>query len=201
MAVLRSSGASPFVRKCAMAILMLGLQDRIHSEPANTADPLDTLRQQNPLGKIPALVLDDGEVLYDSRVILAYLDHLAGGSRLYPADPMQRIRAMRLEALADGIMDAAILQVYEERYRQPHERSASWVERQAERVASALAALERDLPPATGTPTIGSIATACALGYLDLRFEGAWRRGHPALTAWLEAFRANVPAFDATATG
>ena len=150
MAVLRSAVSSPFVRKCAIATIVLGLEDKVESLPASTADPLDPLRQQNPLGKIPTLVLDDGRCLYDSRVIMAYLDHLAGGNRLYPSDPMDRIDAMRLEALADGIMDAAILQVYEKRYREEHERSVSWVERQAERVASALAVLEAGPPPGIG---------------------------------------------------
>ena len=199
MAVLRSAVSSPFVRKCAIATIVLGLEDKVESLPASTADPLDPLRQQNPLGKIPTLVLDDGRCLYDSRVIMAYLDHLAGGNRLYPSDPMDRIDAMRLEALADGIMDAAILQVYEKRYREEHERSVSWVERQAERVASALAVLEAGPHQASGAPNVGSIAVACALGYLDLRFEGAWRRTHPALVAWLDAFKAAVPAYDATA--
>lgn len=177
---------------------MLGLEGEIETLPANTADPLDPLRQQNPLGKIPSLILDDGNALYDSRVIMAYFDHLAGGNKLYPDEPMQRIEAMKLEALADGIMDAAILQVYEKRYRQEHERSHSWVERQAERVAAALAHLEAKPPVATGAPTVGTIALACALGYLDFRFEGAWRRSYPAMVAWLDAFRAAVPAYDAT---
>lgn len=198
MAILRSSAASPFVRKCTIACIMLGLDGEIETLPANTADPLDPLRQQNPLGKIPSLILDDGNALYDSRVIMAYFDHLAGGNKLYPDDPMQRIEAMKLEALADGIMDAAILQVYEKRYRHEHERSHSWVERQAERVAAALAHLEAKPPVATGAPTVGTIALACALGYLDFRFEGAWRRSYPAMVAWLDAFRAAVPAYDAT---
>lgn len=198
MAILRSSPASPFVRKCTIATIVLGLESHIESQSASTSDPLDPLRQQNPLGKIPTLILDDGETLYDSRVIMAYLDQAAGGNKLYPADPKERIKAMKLEALADGIMDAAILQVYEKRYREPGERSHSWTERQADRVNQALAVLEETPPLASGAPTVGSIALACALGYLDFRFEGAWRRTHPALVAWLNAFRAAVPAFDAT---
>ena len=198
MASLRSSASSPFVRKCSIAAITLGLEAQIQSVPADTNDPLDPLRQQNPLGKIPALVLDDGQTLFDSRVILAYLDHLAGGNRIYPADPMERIQTLRLEALADGIMDAAVLQVYEKRYRAEHERSISWLERQSDRVTAALTHLEQNLPTATGAPTAGTIAVACALGYLDLRFEGAWRRTQPGLVAWLDAFRATVPAYDAT---
>ena len=199
MAILRSAAASPFVRKCTVAAIVLGLEHQIESQPANTSDPLDPLRQQNPLGKIPTLILDDGQTLYDSRVIIAYLDHLAGGDRLFPADPMQRIATLKLEALADGIMDAALLQVYEKRFRQEGERSHSWMERQAERVSAALAHLCEAMPATTGAPTAGTIALACALGYLDLRFEGAWRRQYPPLVDWLNAFRAAVPAYDATA--
>lgn len=199
MAILRSAAASPFVRKCTIAALVLGLEDRIDAQPADTTDPLDPLRQQNPLGKIPTLILDDGNTLYDSRVIVAYLDQVAGGNKLFPVDPMQRIEVMKLEALADGIMDAAILQVYEKRFREEHERSHRWVERQADRMNAALSHLETTLPSASGAPTAGTIAVACALGYLDLRFEGAWRRSYPGLVAWLDAFRAMVPAYDATA--
>ncbi|MFK7792269.1 MAG: glutathione S-transferase N-terminal domain-containing protein [Devosiaceae bacterium] len=199
MAILRSAAASPFVRKCTIAAIVLGLEDQIESLPASTSDPLDPLRQQNPLGKIPTLVLDDGETLYDSRVIVAYLDQLAGGNKLFPTDPHQRIQALKLEALADGIMDAAVLQVYEKRLRDEDKRSHSWVERQGERITAALNHLEERPPLTTGAPTAGTIAVACALGYLDFRFEGAWRRAHPGLVAWLNAFRAAVPAYDATA--
>jgi len=104
---------------------------------------------------------------------------------------------LRLQALADGICDAGLLQVYEQRLRSPEMRSAAWVENQAGKVTRALATLEAT-PPVYERPRIGEIALACALGYLDLRFEGAWRAGHPALVAWLDAFAARVPAFEAT---
>ena len=94
-------------------------------------------------------------------------------------------------------MDAAVLQVYETRFRQPTERSASWVGRQADKVSRALAALEAD-PPEASARHVGAIALACALGYLDLRFEGRWRAGHPRLVAWLDAFAEGVPAFATT---
>ncbi|MEM6381722.1 MAG: glutathione S-transferase N-terminal domain-containing protein [Pseudomonadota bacterium] len=198
MAILRTSPASPFGRKCAIAALVLGLEDHVTTQSADTSDPLDSLRQQNPLGKIPTLVLEDGETFYDSAVIIAYLDHLAGGNKLFPVDPMERIRTLRMQALADGIMEAALLQVYEVRMRPEAQRTASWTDRQAERVQTGLASIEADPPPATGAPTAGTIAIACALGYLDLRFEGAWRRNRPELVAWLNAFRTANPAFDAT---
>lgn len=196
MLILRSSPASPFGRKIKIAIAELGLEGRIEIVPADTTDPNESLRQQNPLGKIPTLVLGDGSTLFDSRVIAEYLDHLAGGGRLFPAGEA-RFAQLRLQALADGICDAALLQVYETRFRTPELRSAPWVENQAGKVSRALAALEA-APPAYDRPRIGEIALACALGYLDLRLAGAWRAGHPALVAWLDGFAAKVPAFEAT---
>src|SRR5262245_66315707 len=117
MLTLRSSPASPFVRKVAIAASVLGLDREIAVELADTVDPKDTVRQQNPLGKIPALVLEDGTVLFDSRVILEYLDHRVGGGRIIPTDVDARLAALRLQALADGIMDASVLLVYEGRWR------------------------------------------------------------------------------------
>src|SRR6476661_3949457 len=116
MLILRSSPASPFGRKVKIAAAILGLADKVKVVEADTLDPNDTLRRQNPLGKIPTLVLENGETLYDSRVIVEYLDHLAGGHRLIPDGPA-RFEALRVQALADGIMDAALLQVYEGRWR------------------------------------------------------------------------------------
>src|SRR5215467_1851197 len=195
---LRSAAASPFVRKIRIAANILGLEGRITVQPADTADPKDTVREQNPLGKIPALVLDDGMVLFDSRVILEYLDHLAGSGRIIPAEPKARFAALRLQALADGIMDASILRVYESRWRDPAKHEPKWVEHQAGKVTRALAALEAAPPTRAATPTVGQITVACALGYQDFRFQGTWRRDHPHLVKYLEEFAAAVPAFAAT---
>ena len=196
MMILRSSPPSPFGRKVKLAARHLALMDRIRVEMTNTNDGNDTIRRQNPLGKIPALILENGEVIYDSPVILEYLDHLAGGGRIIPAGDA-RWAALRLQALADGIMDAAILQIYEKRFRPEEGRSADWVAYQADKVARALAALEA-APPAAGVD-VGTITLACALGYLDFRFEGAWRAGHPGLAGWFDGFAASVPAFGETA--
>lgn len=198
MPVLRSSPPSPFGRKVKIAAAVLGLKDRIAVETTDTMNPADTIRAQNPLGKIPALVLDDGRVLFDSRVVVEYLDHLAGGGKIIPAGEA-RFDVLRLAALADGIMDAAILQVYEVRFRPEDRRHADWLAYQGEKVARALASLEAEPPAAAGSlPDAGQIGLACALGYLDLRFDGTWRAGHPKLVAWLEAFEAAVPAFAET---
>lgn len=196
MLTLRSAGPSPFGRKVKMAAKILGLMDRITVEDTDTTSAGDSIRQQNPLGKIPALLLADGSAVYDSRVIVEYLDHLAGGGRLIPAEPRARFAALTQQALADGLMDAAILQIYELRWRDAAKREPRWVEHQAGKVTRALAAMEAQ--PPQGAITIGHVAAACALGYLDLRFEGAWRAAHPRCVAWLDAFSQACPAFEAT---
>lgn len=196
--ILRSSPASPYGRKVRMAAIILGLDSRIDIQNADTTNPDDPLRQQNPLGKIPTLLLDDGAALYDSRVIVEYLDHLAGGGRIIPTEPKARFDALRLQALADGLLDASILQIYEGRFREPSRQDPKWVEYQAGKVSRALAELEA-APPAIGSPpTIGQIAIACALGYRDFRFAGTWREDHPRLVKFHDAFAAAVPAFAMT---
>jgi glutathione S-transferase len=136
--------------------------------------------------------------LYDSRVILEYLDHLAGGSRIIPREPKERFAALRLQALCDGIAEASLLLVYEGRYRPAEMKVQSWVDLQAGKVARGLAALEAAPPALTATPDVGQIALACVLGYRDLRFGGTWRKDHPRLLAWHDKFAAQVPAFAAT---
>jgi len=196
--ILRSSPPSPFGRKVSLAAAILGLDRDIAIETADPNDASDRLRQQNPLGKIPVLIIEDGTALFDSRVILEYLDHRAGGGRIIPTVPDARFAALRLQALCDGILDAAILRVYEGRWRPPERHEAKWLDHQAGRMTRALAALEGHPPGLDATPHVGQITAACALGYLDLRFGGAWRKDHPILVAWLGEFAAAVPAFEAT---
>jgi glutathione S-transferase len=195
---LRFSPTSPFVRKVRIGAALTGLKREIEVVAAETGDPADALRKQNPLGKIPVLVLEDGTAVYDSRVILEYLDHRAGGGCIVPRDPAARIEAMRLQALGDGIMDASILQIYEQRWRAEERREPRWVEHQAGKVERALAALEEAPPPLAPMMHVGIIAIACALGYLDFRFDGSWRTSHPRLVQWLDDFAAKVPAFNET---
>ena len=197
MMKLRSSPASPFARKVRIAASLLGLADGIEIEDADTGNPAHSQRRQNPLGKIPALVLEDGETLYDSRVIVEYLDFLAGGGRLIPPPSPERFRVLTGLALADGITDAALLLVYEQRWREPAGYGAKWIDHQSGKISRGLASLKA-APPPEGTFDIAAIALACALGYLDLRFQGAWREDHPRLVAWLDGFAAAVPAFEAT---
>jgi glutathione S-transferase len=203
MMVLRSSPASPFGRKVRIAIALLGLDGEIRVEPADPTNIADTLRQQNPLGKIPALIAEDGTAYYDSRVILEFLDECAGGGRIVPREARARLAALRLQALADGILDASILTVYEARWRTHEHHEQKWLDHQAGKVTRALGVLESN-PPALDTaagslPSVGQIALACALGYRDFRFAQSWRADHPRLLAWLDDFAARVPAFAATA--
>ncbi|HEY8384365.1 MAG TPA: glutathione S-transferase family protein [Microvirga sp.] len=197
MLTLRSSPASPFGRKVKISAALLGLTDRIAVTEADTLDPNEPLRQQNPLGKIPCLVLETGESLYDSRVIVDYLDHLAGGGGVIPAGEA-RYPALRLQALGDGIMDAALLQVYEGRWRPEDRRDPKWVEHQAGKVKRGLDHAQAHHATPEANLHIGHITLACALGYLDLRFPGTWRDAYPKLVAWLDDFAARVPAFEAT---
>ncbi len=198
MTILRSSPPSPFGRKVKIAAHELGLIDRLTIEMADTTDPSDSLRAQNPLGKIPALVFEDGSALFDSRVILEWLDVEAGGGKILPADAPARFAALRLQALADGLADAALLIVYENRFRKDGERSPAWIDYQQGKVDRTLGHLEADAPATDAPLTVGTIALACALGYLDLRFSGRWREAHPKLVAWLDAFAARHPSFEKT---
>lgn len=201
MLKLRSALPSPFGRKVKIAADILGLSDAIELVVTDTVDPNDPVRKDNPLGKIPALVLEDGTAVYDSRVILEWLDIRAGGGRILPKDGEARIRALTLQALADGVMDAAILQVYEGRWRDASRHERKWLDHQAGKVERALAFLEAAPPVLDQGVHVGHITLACALGYLDFRFGGAWRAGHPKLVAWLDAFAAKVPAFEKTKPG
>jgi glutathione S-transferase len=198
MMILRSSPPSPFGRKVKLALGILGLDNDVTIEKADPTDANDSLRRQNPLGKIPALILEDGTVLYDSPVILEYLDQRAGGGKIVPKDADARFKALTLQALCDGILDAGILLVYEGRWRPPEMAVQKWVDHQTGKVTRALGVLEANPPALAAMPDVGAIALACALGYGDLRFGGKWREGHPRLVRWLDAFAAKVPAFEKT---
>ena len=112
--------------------------------------------------------------------------------------PWPGSRALRLQALCDGLLDASILTIYEGRWRKAETHEQKWLDHQAGKVSRALATLEASPPPFIGMPHIGQITLACALGYRDFRFNGSWRAGHPKLVAWLDDFAARVPAFAAT---
>lgn len=194
--ILRSSPPSPFGRKVKIAADVVGMSDRIEVVIADTNDIKDPLRQQNPLGKIPVLITEEGESYYDSRVIIGYLDHLSGG-KLIPAGEA-RFPVLRLETLGDGLTDANILLVYENRWRDESKHEQKWIDHQQGKVARTLAYLESIADSFIGKVDAGTISIACALGYMDLRFAGAWRKDHPKLVAFLEKFAAAVPSFEKT---
>jgi glutathione S-transferase len=190
---------SPFVRKVMVLLHETGQLDDVELvefAPIPT-DPKDALMSQNPLSKIPALVREDGPTIYDSRVICAYLDDRAKAG-MYPDAP-RRWETLTLEATADGIMEAAILMVYESRVRTEEQRSAEWVAGQWVKVASACSALnERWMSHLSGPLDMGQIAVGCALAYVDFRHgDRDWRTGNEALAAWYEAFSAR-PSMAAT---
>jgi glutathione S-transferase len=180
---LRYSTTSPFVRKVRVLAIETGQIDRIELVKTVTTDP--DLGRDNPLQKVPALELEDGSSLYDSRVICEYLDAQTGG-KLFPAAGPARWTALRRQALADGMADAAVLRMMESR-KPEHQRSADWDKRQQLKVTQGLAALERDhLGPQLD---IGTLAVAIVLDYLDFRFKAEdWRQDHPKLAAWHKTF-------------
>jgi len=195
---LLSSLLSPYVRKVRIAAAMKGLTDRIELVPIDTNVPDNpAINRVNPLAKVPALIVDDAAI-YDSHVICEYLDGLAAAPVLFPKEAAQRVKTLTLGALGDGILDAALLLVYEKRFRPEQKWHEPWQQRQQGKVDRALAALEQS-PPAWGeSPDYGHLTLACALGYLDFRHDGKWRAGRPNMVAWVDAFARAVPAFAAT---
>jgi glutathione S-transferase len=196
---LYTSPATPFGRKAMLMLLETGLaaQTTLHEVGGSPLDPGSLPVDRNPLGKIPALVLEDGRTLYDSRVICRYLDARAGAG-LYPqGEALWDV--LTLEATADGILEAALLMVYESRLRPEPLRFAPWVEGQWSKVARALDAVEAGwMPLLDGPLTAAHLALGAALGYLDFRHDArGWRHGRPKLAQWAEGIAAR-PSMQAT---
>ncbi|MGC1497311.1 MAG: glutathione S-transferase [Sulfitobacter sp.] len=184
------SPTSPYVRK-VMVLLheTKQLDDVTLQEQSGTPlVPADALLPKNPLGKVPALERPEGPTLYDSRVICAYLDDRAGG-KLYGSG-QRRWDTLTLEATADGILDAALLMVYETRLRPENLRMDAWVDGQWDKIARACAALNtRWMSHLSGPLDMGQIAVGCALAYVDFRLDArGWRKGNDALAEWFEKF-------------
>ena len=180
------NAASPFARKVRIAAREAGLISRIQEvdTAVSPVAPNADLAAANPLTKIPALVLEDGTTLFDSRVICEYLDSLADHP-LFPRDGTARWQALRLQALCDGILDAAVLIRYENAVRPAPNRWEGWVDAQRGKIERGVAALEQEQPRFGASFGIGQIGAACVLGYLDFRFpEPNWRLRHPRLDSW-----------------
>jgi glutathione S-transferase len=192
---LYTNPASPFARKCRVIAHELNLKlEEIHTAPFQDPD----FRRINPLGKIPALVLDDGSVLLDSPVICEYLNH-TGGGKFFPGMSIfrhstGRWKALSLQALGDGIADAAVAWTVLGRENPPPETART---RARESILSTMGALEK--VRFAKDPTIGEISVACAIGYVDLRLTDLdWRSSHPKLSGWYAQF-CEYPSMKATA--
>lgn len=183
------SPASPFVRKVHVVIRECGMLDQVELV-ATATTPVNTdaaLKSSNPLGKLPALIRDDGPAVYDSRVITRYLDHVGGGS-LYPDARIWDV--LTLEATGDGIMEAGVLMVYEKRVRPEDKVFDGWIEAQWGKAMGGVQAVnDRWMGHLAGPLDAGQIAVACALGYLDFRHgDRDWRASCPDLAAWYADF-------------
>jgi glutathione S-transferase len=192
---------SPFVRKVMACAHLTGQVADIELLDS-TAHPVKRdgrIAAHNPLAKVPTLVLDDGQALYDSRVICEYLAHRAGDQTLFPAPGPARWRAQTQHALGDGMLDAALLGRYELTARPADRQWPVWREALLEKVWAGLASLETVAGGlAVDRPTIGEVTLGCALGYLDFRYpELDWRARCPRASRWNEAFQA-LPALQAT---
>lgn len=190
MPKLLSSPASPFSAKVKMAATLAGLPFEIVAVDTS-ANPADLLAA-NPLGKIPAWLTDDGEAIFDSPVIVQYLNRVSG-NKLLPRNPAKRLEAERLEALADGICDCLLAIVYERRTRPEEKVHQPWIDRQwakAERGLDYLNASPPKLPKQIGA---GQLAVRAMIGYLDLRFTGKWEKGRSKLRRWATRFDEKWP--------
>ncbi|NEI74849.1 glutathione S-transferase [Rhizobium lusitanum] len=185
------SSTSPFARKVLVVADVLGLSDqikRIDAAPHPIERDINVV-PHNPLGKVPTLLTAEGGALFDSRVITEYLDSRSQRTKVYPAAGERRWRALALQALGDGLLDAALLARYEQTARPEDRRWTRWYDRQFDKIVSALDAVERQTSGPTQEAEIGEITFACALGYLDLRFpDFHWRSTQPRLAAWFEKF-------------
>lgn len=184
---LRHSLTSPYVRKVMVVAKETGMDGRIQTVETKLGPDSDIL-QQNPLGKVPTMILDDGSVIFDSPVICEYVDSLAKGAKMFPPAGPTRWKALAMQALGDGLMDASLAR-RGEMMRPADKQSPDALAKQAGVMARALDMLEKRAAELEGPITIGQITVGCALGYLDLRFaDDQWRKTRPNLAAWFEKF-------------
>ena len=184
------SPASPYSAKVRMAAAYAG----VAVEPVivdTNAEPA-LLIDNNPLGKIPVLLTDEGESIFDSRAITQYLNRISGNA-LFPRNAARRTEAERLEALADGLSDCLLAHVYERRFRPEEKVEQSWLDKQWSKSERALDHLAANPPKLPKKITAGHIALRAALGYLELRFSGKWERKRSKLVRWVKRFDEKFP--------
>ncbi len=182
------SPTSPYVRKVRIAAIELGLEDKIELILTNPWENPPELAKANPLGKVPALMTADNKVLFDSPVICEYLDSLDRRETLFPASGKARWDALRLQALADGILDAAVM-IRLDSLRPEAEQDSDMRKRQLKLICRALQSLDSEMTRLIGPLTIGQISVACALAYLDFRLpDEDWHKLHPKLDCWYSSW-------------
>ena len=193
---LYSSAPSPFGRKVKITAHLTGLFDQIEVVNIDGNDPQSAALNPNPLNKIPALELDSGQLIVDSKVICEYLIKQSGRLELLPKH--LRVHLLSRAALADGITEAALLMVYERRFRAESQINTDWLTRQNEKVLGGLQWFTDNLTEIVATPTIDQVGLAVTLGYLDFRFSGEWRTRFTDLALWLTQFQQMVPGYQLT---
>lgn len=182
------SPTSPYSRKVLVLAQETGVDAQLELEIADPWPGDSQVGQFNPLGKVPALVMGNGRVLYDSPVICEYLDAHHNGAKFIPADSVRRWDALATQALSDGILDATVL-IRLESMRPEDKRHEPWAQRQLAAVRRGLAALDGDAEILTGEPSIAHVSVGCALGYLDFRLSSEdWRTPHPHLATWFDSW-------------
>ena len=193
---LYSSAPSPFGRKVKITAHLTGLFDQIDVANIDGNDPQSAALNPNPLNKIPALELDSGQLIVDSKVICEYLIKQSGRLELLPEH--LRVDLLSRAALADGITEAALLMVYERRFREQSQINTDWLTRQNQKVLGGLQWFTDNLTEIVATPTIDQVGLAVTLGYLDFRFSGEWRTRFTDLALWLTQFQQMVPGYQLT---
>lgn len=188
------ASASPYSAKVRMAALYAGID--IEAVPTVTDEEPATLLAANPLGKIPTLLLDDGRAVYDSVAIVRHFNRISKNA-LLPRNADKCLDAEVLEALADGICDAALAIVYERRYRPEEKVHQPWLDKQWTKIGRALDELNANPPRLPKEITVGQIALRAALGYLALRLAGKWEKGHGRLVRWAARFDEKFPQLQA----
>jgi glutathione S-transferase len=187
------TNTSPFVRKVMVVAHETGLLGRIETAflRPSPLGPDPILSRENPLSKIPVLITDDGLTIYDSAVICEYLDGLHQGKKLIPASGPERWRVLRLQALADGILEAGVAVLYERTHRPKELHFAPWLDGQLTKVTQGLDALEGEVQQFGGAPDLAQIAVGCTVGWIAFReLVPALREGRRALFAWYDTFSA-----------
>ncbi len=181
---------SPFVRKALVVANEIGIEDKLEKVDCSTTTPVNPdASNANPLKKLPALELDDGTILFDSPVVCEYLDTELGNGSLFPRELSARWPALRFQALADGLLDAAVLLRYETNLRPDNLRWNEWATGQMGKIDGALADMENHAASYDDRVDIGTISIACAAAYLDFRYKDKnWRATCPKLATWYDTF-------------